>query len=348
MKKIVSVIPLALLIGIVLRVSAQSSITRTFEGFIAEKYPIVMSIAVDEQQIVTGVYYYKKIGTNLALRGTVSSEGFFEIEEQDPNGNATGIFRAKIVGKTGFSGFWTTPDGGKSLSFFLEEVPPCRFGPTGCAAEVKTKSIALEGPDDFQGSIQWPMIFGVENETAMDLMRNMLVFDKVVDVPLDEVIAEFKGCGCGIVEVDYAVNYNQFPFLDIEFNIVGMGAHLSYNQEYYTFDVRTGKRLGAQDLFVAERMMELAAFVNNRLQENIDATKEEIGEDLGEIPMLSHDYTFTESNLESFSIDDSVVTFHYRFDFPNAFRAAEPSGEIRISYDQLRPFLSDRVLPFLK
>ncbi len=93
--------------------------TKTFEGKIGEEYEIVAKLKFSNNQL-EGVYYYKKLGVDLKIKGSIDADGILILNEFDSNGNQTGIFKGTFS-NTSLSGNWSKPDGSKSKAFSLKE-----------------------------------------------------------------------------------------------------------------------------------------------------------------------------------------------------------------------------------
>lgn len=82
------------------------------------KYPITMSISVDENR-VRGSYYYDKLGpTNILLLSGSHQNGELIIYETDNHGKQTGYFRGHYLNGV-YRGLWFN-DKGESLGFILQ------------------------------------------------------------------------------------------------------------------------------------------------------------------------------------------------------------------------------------
>jgi hypothetical protein len=100
-----------------LSLSAQKFHHDTYTGTIGEKYPIIVWLQYYEDGTVKGEYYYKKIGTPLALNGKADKDlsKKFQIAETNDKGVKTGTFDISV--KSGqMTGTWTSGDNKKSLA----------------------------------------------------------------------------------------------------------------------------------------------------------------------------------------------------------------------------------------
>src|SRR5574341_467641 len=65
----------------------------SFRGWISN-LSIEMAL-VRDGELLTGTYFYPRIGKNIELKGTVNSGGNVELRESDDTGKDTGVFRGK-------------------------------------------------------------------------------------------------------------------------------------------------------------------------------------------------------------------------------------------------------------
>ena len=103
-----------------LKTEIPTNFVKTFEGEISKKFDIIMKLTSDNG-IVSGTYYYKKVGENIQLKGELKSNGELQLNEFDNNGNQTGIFKGKIIENSKIEGKWSKPNGDNEMTFKLIE-----------------------------------------------------------------------------------------------------------------------------------------------------------------------------------------------------------------------------------
>jgi type 1 fimbria pilin len=91
---------------------------RLYVGTINGKYPITMLIQKNGFSI-TGTYQYDRIGTDLYLAGSITTDGTVDMKEFTAEGKHTGTFLGKASSST-FTGVWKSSDGKKTLPFSLK------------------------------------------------------------------------------------------------------------------------------------------------------------------------------------------------------------------------------------
>lgn len=106
--------------------AAPSAAAQSFRGTVGEGLSVRMSLRREGERL-SGSYFYESVKTEITLRGRIDGQGAFTLEEFDPSGARTGVFKgrwgAADTGAAELSGRWTRPDGSRSMPFRLEEIP---------------------------------------------------------------------------------------------------------------------------------------------------------------------------------------------------------------------------------
>jgi hypothetical protein len=90
------------------------------EGTIGD-IPVHMSLHISDG-IVTGSYYYDKVGKELKLEGTAEADRMFYIDEYDENGERTGKFDGWYTHSIRMTGSWTNTKTNDILDFNLKVI----------------------------------------------------------------------------------------------------------------------------------------------------------------------------------------------------------------------------------
>jgi hypothetical protein len=93
--------------------------TKTYEGFIDSKYEIIMTLTKKSGEL-NGTYTYKTHGVAMKLSGTIEENGNFSLDEYNPTGKVTGMFKGKLE-STNITGNWSKADGTHAMPFSLAE-----------------------------------------------------------------------------------------------------------------------------------------------------------------------------------------------------------------------------------
>lgn len=83
--------------------------------------PVHMSLKIDEN-IVTGSYYYDKVGKDLRLKGTLEEDRMISLSEYDENDQHTGTFDGWYTHGIRITGNWTNVKTNATLEFSLNVI----------------------------------------------------------------------------------------------------------------------------------------------------------------------------------------------------------------------------------
>ena len=203
--------------------------------------------------------------------------------------------------------------------------------------EVVARITNLEHEDQM-GTIFWPEVTGTGVPGVIRSLNSQLAYDAVTGETIEETVEIFGESGRGISGAIFRVNYDHGNILDISMAIDFLGAYPSTFEHYFTFDTRTGDRLDCRELFLDDRLDDLVALLDERLQCNIQAKKDEYPEeDWAETSAL--DQHFSEEDLARVTVTLDGIVFRHEFGFPHADLALEPDGEVMFSFEQLEDYL---------
>src|ERR1041385_8271428 len=84
-----------------------------FKGSIGSSLDLQMKLVRTGDQLA-GSYFYQKVGTRINVRGNVDKDGSITLQEFDPNGKQTGVFKGlwRVDGADGLitlAGNWSQP-----------------------------------------------------------------------------------------------------------------------------------------------------------------------------------------------------------------------------------------------
>jgi hypothetical protein len=108
-------------------------------------------------------------------------------------------------------------------------------------------------------------------------------------------------------------------------------------------DVGIGERLSPQQAFVD--LPGLVAAVKKKQDAEIEKAIKEIKANPefaaadDDPKRLFEETTIEEKDLDNFAVDMAGVAFFYDYGFPNALKALEPEGELRLSWSEIKPFI---------
>lgn len=188
---------------------------------------------------------------------------------------------------------------------------------------------AIEG----WGVLQWPVLAGEAH--VVDQINSALDYETLLGETIAETAEYYREYERGIVSSGFEVNYMDEDYFDISIYWEFVGAYPSGNEISMLFSLEDGRRISPNDLFLMDKVDELVYLCEKKLQENI---LQKISED----PVLyedSYDHHFTADDLGSVGIRENGILFQYMFYYPHAILAAEPSGDIFFTWDEIREFL---------
>lgn len=94
--------------------------TIKLEGSIGD-IPIHMSMTI-EDGIVTGTYYYDRVGQDIRIEGTIEANRMMTMKEFETDGPVTGAFDGWYTPGIDFTGIWTNAKTNKTLNFSLNVI----------------------------------------------------------------------------------------------------------------------------------------------------------------------------------------------------------------------------------
>jgi hypothetical protein len=204
---------------------------------------------------------------------------------------------------------------------------------------VRPPDVVKRFPHKKQAVVNYPVVSGL-NPAVLRRVRALFDFKNIFDYSLKEYRED-----AWLAEFDYVVNYNANHLLDITFSQSGSGAYPDQHTKHFLIDLRSGKLLQAADVFVAEKMPELTAKVDLKLRAELKGILEELrashsdAEDLKMASEAQEPLTFTQENLDNFSVGSKGLTFLYDAGYPHAIQAFAPNGRYFFTYAELKPFI---------
>ena len=168
-------------------------------------------------------------------------------------------------------------------------------------------------------------------------IETAISFEKVIPLDIREEINEVQW----LEEADFKVDYNDNDILTVTLSIYGVGAYPDSSNTTVVIDTRTGKRVGAADVFTD--LEGLAALIkpaqDKEIAEGIEAIKKDPDMKDTDPESLFESVGFTTDDLKEFSVEEKGVTFIYDYAFPHVIQALEPDGRYFLSWEQLKSFI---------
>lgn len=245
--------------------------TRYFKGSIGNSLDLQMKLVRNGDQL-KGSYYYQKVGTKIELRGSVDKEGSLTLEEFDPNGKQTGLFKGIWTtdkdGLVALAGNWSKPPtekgSDKKTAFSIHELP-IHFT---ADVEVINKQVKDSNKQlKYEIDAQYPQL-SVTADPLANSKPATPTFDKFNETVRSSVmkkIAEFKKdmatsreddsgpetMGSSI-DIGYTIELAQDDLISVDFSVGSYyhgAAHPNSYSETINYDLKNGKQLKLSDLF---------------------------------------------------------------------------------------------------
>jgi len=203
---------------------------------------------------------------------------------------------------------------------------------------IRTGEVAKNFPHRRKALVTYPIISGLRDQVVLRKVRAILQFKNIFGSTLDEYRED-----AWLEEFSYDVNYNHNHILDLTFTETGSAAYPDTHHQHFTIDLRRGSVVKANDVFLADKLEQLAGLVNEKLQRELKESTPEIlksgditANDLRDL----HDaLKFEMADLDNFEVSTDGLVFLYDAGFPHVIEALEPDGRYRFSYKELKPYL---------
>jgi len=213
---------------------------------------------------LAGSYFYQKVGTRIDVRGNLDKDGSLTLEEFDPSGKQTGVFKGiwQVDAQDGLvtlAGNWSKPPNekgsDKKTAFSLHEEPIAFTG----NVELTSKQIKESNKKlMYEVAAQYPQLTGGDNPNfeKFNQAARVLATKKVADFKKDmaESTDEPKpeGSMSSDIDVSYTVALAQDDLISVGFNVYSYyqgAAHPNSFSEVLNYDLKNGKQLKLSDLF---------------------------------------------------------------------------------------------------
>ncbi|HZI62984.1 MAG TPA: DUF3298 and DUF4163 domain-containing protein [Pyrinomonadaceae bacterium] len=297
--------------------------TKHFKGSIGSTLDLQMKL-VREGDKLTGSYFYQKVGTRISLRGTVDKDGNLTLEEFDPQGKQTGVFKGlwSVKAEDGLitlAGNWSKPPsekgGDKKTAFSVHEEPINLSGDVDVIARsVKENNKKLM----YEIDAQYPQFTGGNNP-------NLEKFNQLARVVVVKIVSGFKkdvapeegdeprpensmGSDLGI---GYTINLAQDDLVSVQFDVGSYyqgAAHPNSYTETLNYDLKNGRQLKLADLFKpgSKYLQTLSTLCIADLKKQWKEKNAEVTED-----MLKDGSAPTAKNYESWTITKRGIGINF-------------------------------------
>ena len=247
--------------------NAPAAETKHFKGSIGTALDLQMKLVRTGDQLA-GSYFYQKVGARIDVRGNVDKDGNLTLDEFDPSGKQTGVFKGlwTVDPKDGLitlAGNWSKPlnekGSDKKTAFSVHEEPVSFTGDVDLVSkQIKENNKKLH----YEISAQYPQFTGGNNP-------NLEKFNQAARAAVTKKVAGFKkdmtpeagenteetrpedSMGSDL-DISYSVSLAQDDLVSIDFSVSSYyqgAAHPNQYAETLNYDLKNGKVLKLGDLF---------------------------------------------------------------------------------------------------
>jgi Protein of unknown function (DUF3298)/Deacetylase PdaC len=238
--------------------------TKHFKGSIGSSLDLQMKLVRNGDQL-SGSYFYQKVGTQIDLRGSVDKDGNLTLQEFDPSGKQTGVFKGiwKVDAADGLvtlAGNWSKPPSekgnDKKTAFSVHEEPIAFTGDVSLIPkQIKESNKKLM----YEISAQYPQLAGGNNPNLekFNQLAHALVTKKVAGFKKDMAGEESEeprpeGSMGSDLTVSFTVTLAQDDLVSIKFDVGSYyqgAAHPNSYSDVLNYDLKNGQQLKLSDLF---------------------------------------------------------------------------------------------------
>jgi Protein of unknown function (DUF3298)/Deacetylase PdaC len=241
--------------------------TKHFKGSIGTSLDLQMKLVRTGNELA-GSYFYQKVGTRIDVRGAVDKDGNLTLDEFNPKGEKTGLFKGiwTVDPKDGLitlAGNWSKPidqkDNDKKTAFSVHEEPIAFTGDVDLVAkQIKENNKKL----NYEIAAQYPQLTGGNNP-------NFEKFNQSVRAAVTKKVAGFKKDMApeegenteetrpedsmrSDLTISYTVVLAQDDLVSVEFDVSSYfqgAAHPNSYSETFNYDLKNGRQLKLADLF---------------------------------------------------------------------------------------------------
>jgi hypothetical protein len=289
-----------------------------FKGSIGSSLDLQMKL-VRTGDLLAGSYFYQKVGTRINLRGNVEKDGNLTLEEFDPAGKQTGLFKGiwavdATDGMITLAGNWSKPPGekgsDKKTAFSLHEEPINFTGEVDIVSkQIKESNKKLM----YEIAAQYPQLAGGNNPnfekfnqvTRASITKEVTEFRKEMTPEQGEEEPRPEGSMGSSLNVSYNVALAQDDLMSVAFEVGTYyqgAAHPNSYTEVLNYDLKNGKLLKLSDLFKpdAKFIQAIATYCIGDLKKQANdkgLTNEEIEKGAAASPKNYQSWTITRRGL---------------------------------------------------
>lgn len=344
-------------------------------GKIGGKYALRMEVHRKDNQI-SGRYRYlnKPKAGYLVLRGTIDKFGSGEISEYngaEKTGTFKGAFTGDIIGQnspTKFVGTWTSANKPVGLEFGLSAKDAEKTRPADSTAlddrvHIGEKlHILRHDPEspvpedisfDTEGDVccyyKQPLITGKQPAQVLRKIRRALDIETVYDDTTASLIEELyykddqgkREPSLNKINIDYQVDYNAGYILSFTYQKFDSRHRVLTSYEHMVFDLRTGKNVKAEDVFIPSSMPAMARMVDLRFQKAMKTRMDEYSSDDKDLKDMLAELSFSPDLLDDFTVGAEGVTFYYAYGTTSYYPIFDKES-FTFNYEEMKGYINPK------
>jgi hypothetical protein len=198
----------------------------------------------------------------------------------------------------------------------------------------------------------FPLICSKNKSIANNIngyLQNKILTNERIETSTDKIFENSKYINedtiqqSGYQSIDYKVEMNNYQILSLCFKIESTGAYTSYYDEYYSFNLETGKMIVAKDLFTTAGLNYLRKYLVRERKNRIDKfIKEELPpiEDSAYV-IERYENCNQEADENNIYITSRGVVFYKEYCFPHSQRPFDTDLDIIFKIKQLEKYLTE-------
>ena len=297
--------------------------TKYFKGSIGTSLDLQMKLYRTGDQL-SGSYFYQRIGSRINLRGKIEADGRFVLDEFDPAGKQTGVFKGLWTvdaqdGLIRLAGNWSKPPGEKGsdkmTAFSVQEEPIALSGDVDLSAkQIKETNKKLM----YEIAAQYPQFSGGNNP-------NFEKFNQAVRASVTKRVAEFKkdmeaeegeelrpeGSMGSDLTIGYEIALAQDDVVSVRFDVGSYyqgAAHPNSYTDVINYDLKNGKQLNLGDLFKpgSKYLQAIATYAIAELKKQSAAAGNSLPDD-----MIESGASPSAKNYQSWKITRKGLGIHF-------------------------------------
>ncbi len=291
--------------------------TRYFKGSIGSTLDLQMKLVREGDNLI-GSYFYQKVGTRITLRGTIDKNGNLSLDEFDPSGKQTGVFKGIWTvdpkdNSITLAGNWSKPPGekgdDKKTAFSVHEEPITLSGDVELVSkQLKDNNKKL----NYQIDAQYPQF----NASGAFVNPNFEKFNQAARAAVMKEVAEFKkamapeegedpsppdSMGSDLT-MGYEIALAQDDLISVKFDVGSYyqgAAHPNSYSKVINYDLKNGNPIKLADLFQpgAKYLQTISAYCIAELKKNKDLLPDQIQEGAGPNAKNYQNWTISKQGL---------------------------------------------------